>query len=330
MNRIKANLLVFLYAFGFYSGLKGLNLCIKDPVINFHSIIFKAIDQILQPKSFKPRLSELEKRLFIEKLNDEKKAKSAFFYSFMLSFFRYGTISIIQRAITGRELQALAQGLCEFLLGQGFSDPEIPKALLNKLSCSQNMIKNQQEILAEKLFEEFFQIHHYAMAWQEFSQGLTKDPQIRAQETINQPLLKEQLEEELEMINFEIKCEELLYQKDKIETLRTQEQKVQKLEELGLQGKILEFEQQKDKFEHERAIKTLELQRQRDEISIKTSREKLELNHSEKLLELERKKKELEVKAQDIGFFEKTINKFSECLTALSTAKQISFSGPKQ
>lgn len=311
-----------------FQNLQAENLKINDPVIIFHSIIFKAIDQILRPRSFGSKIMAAEQRVLIEKLNEAKIEKSAFFFGFMLSFFRYGIISILQKTVKRSDLEIVAHGLCEFLLSRGFMEPETPNLILNPIAFNKNLSQIQRQNLAECLFEEFFQMHHYAMAWQEFSEGLVDDPQTRAEQTMGQSY-KEQLQEELETINFEIEREKLFYEKDKVETLRTKEQKIQKLEDLSLQEKMLEFEQQKKRLEHENALQSLDLQRQRDQASIKTTKEKLELTHSEKLSELERKKKELEVKAQDIGFFEKTINKFSQCLSTLSSAKQINFSGQK-
>lgn len=303
-------------------------LNIKDPVIIFHSIIFKAIDGIMHPRSLAPIISTSEHRILVEKLDQAKKEKSAFFYGFMLSFFRYGVISILQKTIKPSDLELISHGLCEFLLSRGFKEPATPNLLLGPISLNKNMSQVQRQNLAECLFDEFFQIHHYAMAWQEFSEGLVEDVQTRAEQTMSQSY-KDQLQEELETINFEIEREKLLYEKDKVETMRTKEQKIQKLEDLSFKEKLLEFEQQKNRLEHENALQSLALQRQRNEAEIKTAKEKLELNHNEKLSELERKKKELEVKAQDVGFFEKTINKFSQCLSALSNVKQINLPGQK-
>lgn len=288
---------------------------IQDPVASFYSTVFKGIAKVVFPHQKLARLSSGQRRIFVEKLSESKAAKTPFFQGFMNSFFCHGLVPFIKKNLPPQELEATAQALTDFLAGHGFETPKIPKLLEGTASPHFSRQK-----LADQIFDELFQIHHYCLAWEELSGGQDESLEDKAKQSMSQAYA-DQLSQELKLVALEIEHEKQLYEKDKVETLRAHEQKNKKIVDLEGQEKALEFERLKDKVSHEKALQKLELNKKQEELSHDTTKDRIERTHKEKLAELERKKSELELKAKDIGFFEKTVNKLSDCLSMINSIK---------
>lgn len=289
---------------------------IQDPIKDFYSTVFSAVAKVIYPNQRFSALSAGLRRIFVEKLADSRAAKTPFFKGFILSFFCHGAIPLFKRSSTTEQLEATTQALTDFLSGHGFNQPQIPKLL-----SSQNTVRlDTKQTFSEQTFDEFFTIHHYCLAWEDFAFSDSQEAEKRAHQTMHQTYAQ-QLEQELKLVHLELEREKSLYEKDKIQTLRAREQKNQKLEELEKEEKTLELQRAKDKLEHEKALQKLEAARKNSELSSAATKERAQQTHTEKMSELERKKVELELKSKQAGFFEKTVNKFSDCLDLIQKIK---------
>lgn len=289
------------------------NNALQDPVVQFTNNIFQLIASVINPENL--NLSIMQRQFFVDALSKAKSTNPAFGPGFSLSFLRRTTFPILRSTFKKETLESCANALSEFLGGQGIIEPSTPQELKNPDLLNQILNQTQQQTLAENLLNEFILMHNYAAAWSLFAQkAQNTEPQ--------QPASVEQLNNELKMLELAIEKEKKLLAQDEIKTLRAKTQKLTKLEELIVEEKMLEFEKQKNKFEHQKKLDDLDVNRKQQEHHLALSQAQLKLSHEEKLLQLEQKKAELEIQRNEFLVFEKTVQKFSECLTLFSNLKK--------
>jgi hypothetical protein len=289
---------------------------IQDPIREFWSYIFQFIASIIYSNA--DNLTMAQRQVLVELLVKSRAEQTGFFIGFTLTFLRRTAFPALRNSLDQNQLELIILALQEFLSSHGVEDPVIPEQLKHPQLVAVALDSKQPQAFATAIFDEFLLIHHYCLAWQ----ALCHTPDCPSQSPCGPIGYVEQLTHELQALELEVEKEKKLFAQDKIKAERAREQKLKRLEELSLQEKELAVEELKNKSAHQSQLAKIDVLRREQEAATVHAHNQLELTHKAKLQQLEQKKVELILQKEQVGVFEKTIQKFSECLTAIAAIKK--------